>query len=66
MGWQCFSIRHIYKIMFVIFKLDKILNPVVEAGEPTHDAISMEKKAKNYLDTDNINETTNFLQKGTL
>ena len=53
--------------MFVIFNLDKILNPIVEAGEPTHDAISMEKKAKNYIDTDdtdNINETTNFLQKG--
>ena len=51
--------------MFVIFNLDKILNTVVEAGEPIHDAITMEKKAKNYLDTDN-NETTNFLQKGTL
>ena len=50
--------------MFVIFNLDKILNPVVEAGEPIDDAFSMEKKAKNYLDTDNINETTNFLQKG--
>ena len=47
--------------MFVIFNLDKILNPVVE---PIDDAFSREKKAKNYLDTDNINETTNFLQKG--
>ena len=61
MGWQCFSIRQIYKIMFVIYNLDKILNPVVE---PIDDAFSREKKAKNYLDTDNINETTNFLQKG--
>jgi hypothetical protein len=36
------------------------LNPV-EADV----AIPTEEKVENYLDTDNTNETTNFLQRGT-
>ena len=45
--------------MFVIFNLDKILNPVVEAREPVDSAISMKKKVKNYLE-----KAASFFQKG--
>ena len=66
MSWQCFSIRHIYKIMFVIFNLDKILNPVVEAGEPIDAAVPMEEIVENYdkLHADNTDKTRNMLRRG--
>ena len=64
MGWQCFSIRHIYKVMFVIFNLDKILNP--EAGEPIDAAVPMEEIVENYdkLHADNTDNTRNMLKTG--
>ena len=45
--------------MYFIFNLDKILNPVVEAGESVDAAISMKKKVKNYLE-----KAASFFQKG--
>ena len=49
--------------MYLIFNLDKILNPVVKTCEPFDVAVPLVELVEKY--TDNTDETTKFLQKGT-
>ena len=49
--------------MYLIFNLDKILNPVFKTCEPFDVAVPLVELV--YLFTDNTDETTKFLQKDT-